>query len=950
MFSREKRLLKRLSTGDAAFRMSVANDAKVPSGVLAALAYEVSVDVRLAVARNPSTPQDTIFALSHDEVRGVRDAALLRLLEQIGNTDASRIVRDVSSSPELVAAVAEDLGWSDLRNLCGNGYDPNEEFPKPRTEVLAKLAVAQNPQVRSEVAKSRFVTPEILIPLVTDRNDNVRKATVTNAARLSPEALSALVMDASSEIRRELAQGKATPPETLARLAIDESRDIRRDVAYNPNASDQILINLATDPDSEVRCAVAFGNSTVVLFGEMTTTKSYTRATPVEALLKLAADASPEVRKVVVRHPGLPIDAFNKLAHDPDDRVRSEVAAVIEYGYGDRRGRSTSGKDNEDSDFPVGALTSLGSCPHREIRLAVAQHPRIPAFLLAHLLDDDEVFDQDETDRQRDWSDRTLMPYSVLRDRVWDASSDWQVLTKISNSQARQALAYFPSTPHLVLLCLAEDGAELVRGALLENPRLSTEVLQKLVEDQSPSLADKAAAFLEQHSSRYSGNLGVFLDSKNASARAVVARDERAKEEWLEKLALDPEPAVRVAVATNSSTPSGIFSSLATDSNLDVSVAVAKAVQRSGISSETLDAVARSQHANIRAAVAAKPDVSESALRKLIEDPEEPVRLVAARNGYTAGASFLAALGMDHINKKFSVGQASGAMLCALAEDATLSVDAIHSLAQSPLDEVRCSVAKNPATTSSTLANLMRDKSSEVRVAVAGHSMSSKEILAVLARDDVAEVRRAVAANPSASSQVLALLDRDRDEGVALEVAVHPSTLPSSLRNLIDVHDRPRLSDSNSRLLSMLDSRMSVLDRLFPLKHLLSQQLTRSDKVWHQGVRQVVASNTFLSPEVLEVLSQQPDTVAFVSANPSTPAEVLSRLMRNEDELVRESLATNPNLPKIDLATLALDQSEAVRSKVAANPHTAVQTLKILVDDFSPGVKDIAQSALSRRT
>src|SRR5690606_2821944 len=128
-----------------------------------------------------------------------------------------------------------------------------------------------------------------------------------------------------------------------------------------------------------------------------------------------------------------------------------------------------------------------------EIRQAVAQHPLVPASLPAILLDDHEVFDQKEEDRQRDWSDRTLMPYSVLRERKKEKKAAWSSLAAVSNTQARQALAYFSTTPDHVLELFAEDERESVRMALLENPRLPATVLKKLLDDPSPAVTEGAS-------------------------------------------------------------------------------------------------------------------------------------------------------------------------------------------------------------------------------------------------------------------------------------------------------------------------------------------------------------------------------------------------------------------------------------------------------------------------
>jgi hypothetical protein len=959
MFFRQKRLLKRVSVGNLAFKAEVARDASTPVAVLNVLAMEESADVRKEVAANAGTPMETLYGLSHDEDKSVRQSALARLLELSTVKDASCAVWEQTTSPQLVAAIAEDLNCSDLSDLCGTRvrYEITAEAPTPRREVLAELARAGRTRLRQEVAGSKFAPPSSLTLLASDSYDGVRIAVAGNPST-PPNTLAALLSDPNEEVsehalyngnlparalvaaaedqrpavRKQLATVAATTAETLSQLAKDESPEVRRAVASNINAGDQTLIDLSSDPDEEVRLNVALDAKT----GERFFDTRKARDLPVEALLKLAGDASPTVRQAVADHRCLPLDGFIALAKDPDNNTRRRVESRIL-----RHGDSWADEKNEDeSDFYVEVLTSLSVCSDIRIRKAVAQHPLLPIPLLAELLDDELVFGQES-------GIGDLPVLSVVRNRPWYTDDDWRALTRVSNPKARATLAYLSTTPKDVLTLLASDDDEEVRKQLLHNKELPANVVRTLVEDPSPSVADMAASFLAKNAPRFRAEIGAFLDANNPKVRATLAREETADVKWLESLALDPSADVRVAVAGNSNTPPSVFASLALDSNLEVVQAVVKAIRDGVASPAAIEAVLPSTHTEIRLAVAAKSGLSSETLRCLVQDPVESVRVAAAANGRTIVSAFLAVIASDDLNEKYGIGQTSVAALCALAEDETIGVDSLHSLAQSPFAEVRRSVVKNPAVSKATLANLTRDASPQVREAVAGHCDTPLEGLMALANDASAEVRAAVAKNPRTSSEALALLDQDPDEGVALAVAVHPNTPAGSLDALVEVHDQPKINEGNSLALTMLFQ--GKLDRL-SWRHELLGHLTRSDNSWHQGVRQAVASNLRVSPETLITLSQQPDTVAFVAGNPSTPAPVLSQLIRHEDSLVREAAASNTSLPEAQLSALALDQQEAVRRCVASNPHTGVQTLEILANDFSSKVNGAARSALSARS
>lgn len=947
MFSKEKRLLKKLATADASIKKSIAQDPSTPPKVLEALTHEHNVAIRWEVAWNSSTSGHTLYALCRDEAKAVRQVALPRLIKLAGYRSAAVAIRDPAAPAYLVGAIAEDISREDLCNILGNGPYPDRKFPKPRIEVLTALFWAKNPSVRAEVARCRLATEAMRTHLATDPEESVRIAVASDAANLPQIAIDALANDTSPKVRLEIAKG-TTRPEALSKLVTDSSPKVRQAVACNPNTPDQSLIILASDPDVQVRNLVANGMQHLPPFGFR---REYERATPEEALLVLARDSLEQVRIAVARHPGLPLEAFRILTNDHDDAVRRTAAEVIRCGYGlpsDSISCSPQEEDEYEKQFPVEPLSVLSKSPHREIRQAVAQHPKIPAQLLATLLDDPQVFQQREGNAQGLWPNLTLPPFSVLERRTGDDEEAWASLAAVSNPLAREVLAWQEETPDHLLRQYANDERESVREALLENPNLPASILNKLVDDPSPSVAEKAMSLLERAYRGYGHQIGLFKQAKNDRARAVVARSDRASASTLQELALDPAAIVRAAVAENPNTPGAALSSLATDSDPDVIASVAKAIPRV-TEVEVLQDFALSPSDDVRAAVAFNPRLSDATLRLLIHDPQESVRLAAANNGYTFGAHLVATFSSNQLNQKHGIGQKRVPALVALAADQTLSCEAIHALAQSVFETVRQSAAKNPRASRATLANLVRDVSPLVRESVAGHANASEEFLITLASDRNVEVRRAVAANTQSTTQVLASLSQDRDDIVAVAVAAHPNTSPSMLLELLNAHDEPRVSEVNLQLISMLESGSGLAIRLLPFSQLLRRQLIRSDMMWFQGVRQAVASNPLLPPEALERLAHQPDTAAFVAANPSTPDAVLVQLLRHDDELVRETLAANHTLSETSLATLAFDRSEKVRASVASNPGTGTHTLEVLEQDFSKLVRTAALAATTNR-
>lgn len=98
-----------------------------------------------------------------------------------------------------------------------------------------------------------------------------------------------------------------TPTDTLRDLATDNNWQVRAAVASNPNTRSELLTMLANDDHLLVRLGVADNPQ------------------PVTIGIALGSDDH-EARKRLVHRPDLGADVWQTLLHDPDRRVRSEIA------------------------------------------------------------------------------------------------------------------------------------------------------------------------------------------------------------------------------------------------------------------------------------------------------------------------------------------------------------------------------------------------------------------------------------------------------------------------------------------------------------------------------------------------------------------------------------------------------------------------------------------------
>lgn len=960
MSFREKRILAKLRNAEASQRAVTAADPLVTANVLDHLSADQDIAVRLAVVENRATLETTLYRLGHDPEPRVRKLTLERLFQIHGVPNKESAVSDPSTSPEILAILAEDLPSysTELREICGNEFEwtTGREVPEARLDVLRALALVRNPAVRAEVAKSRAADRAgVLTVLATDNDEEVRLAVAGNGG--TPDAVvEILTRDQSARVRAGTA--RRTNSATMLRLlAMDPEPSVRTAVAANLHTEDLILVELASDPSTSVRLAIARADKVNEVSGSiyalaLQTAEPYQRETPVAALTVLSDDLDPSVRATVAAHPLLPISAFLRLAVDPEKLVRERVASVVKHGYGQRPDGAYIQLEQERYHpsarplVPPESLAELAAIPDRQLRMAVAQHPEVPASLLARLLDDKAIFDWDQDDRERPWDELTLMPYSVLAKRNWSDDADWGFLATAENPEARTVLTYAYGTPDDVLLRLARDPYERVRSALLSRRDLPAAVLRALIDDPSPEVSRGAVDRLSDRVWSTVDELHLFVDARSAEARAAVGRAPQARAVWLATLARDDDSRVRGAVGSNAETPVESLLLLAEDDDASVIDSLVKLIRSDKVKSPGLAKLSNAGNSRVRAAVAQCKGVSSEILRTLVRDADETVRVAASASGFHAGLALASALLGDAATRSLSLPRGNAAVLVDLAQDQDIGDKALHSLAQSPFEEVRAAVASNASAEPAVLANLSRDTSKTVRAAVASNQHTPPEALAILSQDGSVVTRRNVAANPNTTGPSLGLLAHDLDDVVALAVALHPNTLVESLDAIIDAHPDPVVNPTNMLLLSKVPPLNPALDYLRPDRRALREILQRSANYWQQGARQVIAANPRASLSTLRKLAAQPDTAAFVAANEATPTATLGDLARSGDDVVREAAAMNRNTPSDALAMLGLDPSGGVRLIVAGNHKTPFRTLQILAGDFSSDVADAARATL----
>lgn len=147
-----------------------------------------------------------------------------------------------------------------------------------------------------------------------------------------------------------------------------------------------------------------------------------------------------------------------------------------------------------------------------------------------------------------------------------------------------------------------------------------------------------------------------------------------------------------------------------------------------------------------------------------------------------------------------------------------------------------------------------------------------------------------------------------------------------------------------------LSLRTSVYDRDKEKHPVMEELLIALSEVEDMGSRWAVAKNPHTPIDVLTRLAKDEVNLvrALVATNPNTPPAVLQALFGDE-KIVRDGLSGNPNTPPKLLKILADDSDKMVRMRIAENPSTPTELLERLKKDTDVNVAKAAEVNLNKR-
>ncbi len=593
--------LTRLAGGNATWQLLAARAANLPPALVARLARSPHPRIVVAIARRPDLAPAVVLALASRGLPAVAlalasstaapEAVLASLARHPTAEVRVRVARNRRTPPATLAVLATDADDNVRGYVASNRYCP--------AASLAALATDADPDVRQRVARNPACPPALFAqPLRHDASAKVRETLakrpdLPHALHLQlmddPDGKVAFAAQYNYRVPRHLLEffnlyqhtpaaerpptpawgdgpgfgQRATGPRVVNSWG-DEHRERRLYGHEKPPPTDEEMVEWAASPTDSLRQTLAFATRNpavleLLVADPVDWVRRYVAdnpATPVALLVRLAADATPEVRARVATKAPLATHApalLHQLATEGNDKVAEGAAA------------------NEAADPAL--LDQLAHHPTEAVRVAVAGNPQAHPATLARL---------------------GQQPSDLLREKLLrNPATPVAVLVAHLASGAtavRHLLAGNAATPPDVLLQLAQENDDELTATLAYNKAAPLPVLRYLWEQQGPERkrntslashphADEAllmdiAADTEPHAMGYLldhpamtealfGRLLARMTAPKAKTYLAYTHS-KARPAWFYDLLLaDNDPAVLEALAHQRETPETVLLALA---------------------------------------------------------------------------------------------------------------------------------------------------------------------------------------------------------------------------------------------------------------------------------------------------------------------------------------------------------------------------------------------------
>ena len=502
-----------LSEADQQIALLIAQNPATPSHLLERLSQHQEPEVLRALAKNPNTPQEALFVVGQKYTQEFLENPIVPLwfLEQ----------------PDLIGRMPAGLLFRLL------------EFPLPEMWLLEMA------QQAPWHIKSRMVS----------------------RPSLSAPVLLLLGKSEDADLGVRVAKHPNTPPETLAWLLASDHPKVRTAALQNPKtpkAFYQLLVRACGDPDlAELSASGALSREE---FERLAQHNFFARVivanhpeSPTELLLALSQDLHHYVRRVLARHPRLPLEAQHALLNASGYLVPGRVHLL------------------ENPALAPEIVAQLASDSVPAVQFAYINSSYIPReALLPEML----AAIGDSVDGPGGPVLRAFLPTTIERlFHEVNNEQEWLQLAEDAPALTRFLLHHAKSPDALWLKFGKGADAALFEGDLLAKRQLSEEVLWALSEN-----AEQACLLaVSRHPNTPAKLLARLTDATFVAIKNTVAAHKNTSEETLAKLSQSPSASVRRAVAQNPNTPTKILVGFAQEPEVQVKRAALKTLNKKNL-------------------------------------------------------------------------------------------------------------------------------------------------------------------------------------------------------------------------------------------------------------------------------------------------------------------------------------------------------------------------------
>ena len=293
--------------------------------------------VRVKAIHNPNTPTDQLSQMLWDQ--NVSEA----IREDIADyTYNETLIRQMAASPDLnircKAALKDDLPADALKALVNDKANDVRETVASRVAVPFEtwLVLVDDPveQVRDMaistlrcLVRGGETTESQLLVMAGSSNKKVRMY-AAGSTQATSRVLEIAVRDQDEWVRGEAAENQNLPPNLRRVLEKDHSFPVQRGLnreewgKVGASSDEEYLRRMASHPSHAIRSGVAKN-----------------RFTPDDAFLKLAVDPVDEVRRNLATTRGVPEECLEILSRDSNPKVRNLARQNLAKNIADKERR-----------------------------------------------------------------------------------------------------------------------------------------------------------------------------------------------------------------------------------------------------------------------------------------------------------------------------------------------------------------------------------------------------------------------------------------------------------------------------------------------------------------------------------------------------------------------------------------------------------------------------------